>query len=243
MLVLFGYNASAKLLTLDQLLTQPTIANLHPEFLKRVLALVDASEGRVGIGEGWRSRAAQLAEFLRRHVVDPNGTIVFEGKRWSLKPGMAPLAPPDDRSYHLATIDGKAVAADLTGDLDWSNAHCHEFALRDFSHVGAKPEKWHHQPIELPTARADYNAHPERYPLQSWGAPSLPTEPPPAQEDDDMATAFIGVEGADGQFLWTPGSEPIAFTNPHDRDELLKALKIDPNNGGTISPEMFARLR
>lgn len=60
--------------------------------------------------------------------------------------------------------------------------------------------------------------------------------------DDDMATAFIAVTGLPGQYLWTPGSEPIPFTNPDDRDALLKALGIDPATGGTISKEMFDRL-
>lgn len=64
----------------------------------------------------------------------------------------------------------------------------------------------------------------------------------PQPPGDDMATAFLIVTDLPGQYMWTPGTEPIPFTNPADRDELLKALGIDPASGGTISKEMFERL-
>lgn len=78
----------------------------------------------------------------------------------------------------------------------------------------------------------------------AWSTTSADTAPPPPLPigDDDMATAFIAVTGLPGQYLWTPGTEPIPFTNPDDRDALLKALGIDPATGGTISKEMFDRL-
>lgn len=57
-----------------------------------------------------------------------------------------------------------------------------------------------------------------------------------------MAIAFIEVEGLPGQYLWTPGTAPIPFTNVADRDVLLKALSIDPATGGKISKEMYDRL-
>lgn len=57
------------------------------------------------------------------------------------------------------------------------------------------------------------------------------------------AFLFIGVEGSAGQYMWAPGIDPIPFTNTADRDALLKAAKIDPTDGATISPEMFGRLR
>lgn len=73
----------------------------------------------------------------------------------------------------------------------------------------------------------------------AWGAASQPT--PPVSEDD-MATVFFAVEGMPGQYMWTPGTAPIPFTNPTDRDQLLKGLGIDPATGVTISLEMFNRL-
>lgn len=200
MQVLFGYNERAKWLTLEQLLAVPTIAGVHPEVTKRTLAMIEASGNTIGIGEGSRTRAAQLAEFIRRHELDPNGPIVFEGMRWSLREGMSPLGPPDDRSYHLPTLGGKALAFDLTGNLVWANANCHLFGLRSFEKVGApgKTEPWHHQPVEIPTARSTYNANPSGYPLSVWAPatvepvpplPSPPGTPPEEDEDDDMNVA------------------------------------------------------
>lgn len=71
---------------------------------------------------------------------------------------------------------------------------------------------------------------------------TTPTPIPQPQPEEDMASLFIGVEGSPGQYLWTPGAKPIPFTDPRQRDLLLAALGIDPANGVTLSPEMFARL-
>lgn len=65
---------------------------------------------------------------------------------------------------------------------------------------------------------------------------------PIPQPEDDMATAFFEVDGLPGQYMWTPGSNPIPFTNPADRDVVLKGLGVDPANGGKISQEMYQRM-
>lgn len=191
----FGYSGIE--ITEGALLKIPTIAGLLPEMLDRTLAMCEASGWTVWIGEGARTVEAQRDEFLRRHQVDPNGAISFEGQRWSLKPGMSPLAPPDDRSYHLPTINGRAVAVDLVGDLPWANVNCHHFKLRSFRDVGApgKREPWHHQLVELPTARSTYNADPGKYPIGSWRPRSLPVTPTPTEEDDMRKFVVVGNDG------------------------------------------------
>ena len=116
----------------------------------RLLAMFRASGGRVGLqaGGGWRSTARQREMFLERHREDPNGSIEWEGKRWSLIPGNAAAAPPG-RSYHEI-----GLAADLEGDLGWMNAHAGEFQLIHFANVNDEP--WHVQPAEIPRGRSEF---------------------------------------------------------------------------------------
>jgi hypothetical protein len=65
---------------------------------------------------------------------------------------------------------------------------------------------------------------------------------PPTKEDDDMKPIFIGVENSPGQYLWSPGTKPIPFVDPPQRDLLLKAFGIDIDSGVTLSQAMFDRL-
>lgn len=56
-------------------------------------------------------------------------------------------------------------------------------------------------------------------------------------------TLFLIVDGLPGQYLWTPGTLPIPFTNIADRDAILNGLGIDPNvDGVAISKDMYDRL-
>jgi hypothetical protein len=170
---LFGWSNDRR--TLAEMETRPGWSRVHPEIRKRLIAMFDASQDvgkEVGFGEGWRSSELQARTFRDRHTVVQSGWCCsFDGLRWQLKPGMAHAAPPG-RSYHEETLDGFALAADLTGDLQWMNANCDRYALRHFANVNNEP--WHVQPVEVPTARSNYNGSA----LDNW-QPATPPPPPP----------------------------------------------------------------
>lgn len=159
--------------TIPIIRTRWDVQMLDPEFKRRVFRMMRharLSGIDLGIGGAGRSAAQQEALFRSRYVVDPAGNVVWNGQRWSLKPGMAPAAPPG-RSYHEETTpDRKALAADMVGNLGWMNANCHSFGLRHFAQVNGEP--WHVQPTSVPNSRAAYT--PAYHPLHRWVFPPLP---------------------------------------------------------------------
>lgn len=176
MLYIKGYNGQL----VSREVLDKAMSKIHPLVKPRFWNLIDASDATVGVGESFRNDDAILAEFLRRHVIDPKGAISYDGERWTLKPGYAPLAPPG-RTYHGATLDGFCFAADLVGNLAFAEANCARFGLRSFKYVGTKPEPWHFQPIEIPTAKAGYS--PLLHPLKDWNPVTTPPAPDFSQEE------------------------------------------------------------
>src|SRR5262245_12928542 len=135
--------------TIDQIRADASFTQLHGEMQERVLKLIEASKGAVGLGVGFRSEAEQRQLFLSRYVVDPNGSRQWDGKRWSKKnPNDADAAPPGRSMHELG------LAADLAGDHAWVVANASRFALKHFAFVNDEP--WHVQPFELPNSRAQY---------------------------------------------------------------------------------------
>jgi hypothetical protein len=136
--------------TLGQLRTRSDVSNLHPSFRDRVLRMITASGGRVGIGEGSRSYQSQVDLFLSRYVETNNeaeATRRWNGKMWKKTHGADVAAP--GKSMH-----GIGLAADLVGDLNWVQANAERFGLKTFANVNQEP--WHVQPAELPNGYHDY---------------------------------------------------------------------------------------
>jgi peptidoglycan hydrolase-like protein with peptidoglycan-binding domain len=158
MMITYAYGYAGSRLSLQEMEARPMWNRIHPEMRRRLVAMFDdaRANGRdLGIGGGYRSSAQQRSLFLSRYVEDPNGTVRYDGKLWSKKPGVAAAAPPG-RSYHEETDpNGFCFAADLIGDLNWMNANCHRFGLKHFANVNNEP--WHVQPVELPNSRSGYN--------------------------------------------------------------------------------------
>jgi len=144
-------------ITIDQIVASHTFQGMHPTMQHRVRDLVEASEGRVGLGQGLREPSQQLQLFLSRHVVDPNGKYTYAGQRWSRLPGVAAAAPPGKSMHEIG------LAADMTGDMAWLHDNVARFDLQTFEEVNNEP--WHVQPSELPRARSSYEAQP------TWGLP------------------------------------------------------------------------
>lgn len=166
-------------LTLAGLETRVAWVNLAFEFKRRLLSMFNYGLDRgidVGIGGGWRSSAQQEQVFRARYAIVPcstSGSLSWNGQCWKLKPGFAPSAPPG-RSYHETTPpnDG-AIAADLIGNIAWADTVAAMFGLRSLANLTPpNNELWHHQPIEVATARRNYDGVP------IWPFP-LPDDPPP----------------------------------------------------------------
>ena len=85
--------------------------DMHPTMRERLQALMEDSGGKVGWGQGVRTPQQQLQLFLERHSPDPQGTIIWNGEKYSRHPG-APAAPPGRSMHELG------LAADMAGDFD-----------------------------------------------------------------------------------------------------------------------------
>lgn len=134
------------------------VDQLQQDFRQRLLALVKASGGKVGIGSGFRSHDEQAALY-------------------KAKPHLA--APPGHSNHE------RGAAADLTGDLELAHKLAGQFGLR-FPMWGAnnktgKVEPWHIEPTDvkhLPGMVA-YAAAPP-------GQAAPPQTPPTAAEGPDL---------------------------------------------------------
>lgn len=116
--------------------------NLDDRMKQRLTRLMAASGGRVWVGEGWRDpEGHHEEEFYKRHYEDPNGRIQYKGKRYTLRRGYAPLAPPGRSNHNIG------LAADLQGDLTWLQQNAAKYGLKTFADVNNEP--WHVQLAEL----------------------------------------------------------------------------------------------
>ncbi len=149
--------------------------DMHPTMRERLQALMEDSGGKVGWGQGVRTPQQQLQLFLERHSLDPGGTIVWNGERYSRRKGVEAAAPPG-RSMHEV-----GLAADMVGDMTWLGNNVGRFGLMTFVEVNHEP--WHVQPVELPKSRRDYEQQGSK-----WGAyPSY---------DAQSSTSSGGASGA-----------------------------------------------
>lgn len=93
-------------------------------------------------GDTYRSYESQLAGFRQRYQLEPiagASTRTFEGKKWYLKKGMAPLAAPGTSQHNT----GLAVDVHSASDpkrLNWLIANVKDFG---FSWEVVPEEPWH----------------------------------------------------------------------------------------------------
>lgn len=142
-----------------------TFKGMHPKMQERVLNLLRAANGKLGLTEGVRSYDVQKQVFLQRYhkvtqeradeVISKGqkSTLRFwQGSYWEKKdPSLADAAAPG-QSFH-----GAGLAADIYVPNDsavrWINANVGKYGLLNFARSG---EPWHVQPSELNTSWASY---------------------------------------------------------------------------------------
>ena len=181
--------------SIEQLCGSTSFVRLHVTMQERVRALIEASEGRVGLGVGWRSEDQQRAMFLDRYEVHEHGKTLWEGQRWRKKASHLATAAPPGRSMHEI-----GLAADLAGDHAWVVSNAGRFALKHFAFVNNEP--WHVQPFELPNSRRDYersgqpwkSGMPQQVEQQQQVQPQQPVEPqqPPPEPVHEVVPGMRG---------------------------------------------------
>lgn len=153
--------------TLDELRGTATWTRAHPEFRRRVEALMQlaAIEGvPLGIGTAWR--------------IQPD-----DGRAGFASPGNSNHEGFPDRYVRGDRLNGNrdAVAADMVPAVSWNwmEQHLAGFHLRSFSGLSGDDEPWHIQPAEIPASR---NYRTLRWNLASpplaWQPPVQPPLPP-----------------------------------------------------------------
>jgi Putative peptidoglycan binding domain/D-alanyl-D-alanine carboxypeptidase len=155
-----GVQGLGRMLTVEQLEQRDTWLKLHPEFKRRLIAMMHAAadEGvALGIGTGWRSFAEQQAG----HERDPKGHARPGNSNHEGFPG-------------AGNGDRDAVAADMVPNIawNWMQQRCARFGLRTFKDINTEP--WHVQPVEIPASR---QRRTERWELDPWPMPNV--APPP----------------------------------------------------------------
>ena len=169
--------------TIDQIRAASSFKQLHPTMQDRVLQLITASNGAVGLGQGFRSEDQQRELFLSRYVVDPSGPVEWDGKRWRKKnEGDATAAPPGHSMHELG------LAADMAGDHNWVVANSSRFDLKTFASVNDEP--WHVQPVELPNSRSDYEQM-----GSPWRGNAAPAPAPHGQSGSRRVEILPGMRG------------------------------------------------
>jgi len=205
-------------LTLAQVLAKQTVVRLHPEFRRRMIALMTAAAEAgvpLGVGTGWRVQPSK-----------PNGDPL---------PGFARPGNSNHEGFPVGPGSTGAVAADMVPNISWPWMHANvaRFGLRTFKYVNNEP--WHIQPIEIPASR---NWRTQPWDLATFALPGdapapvpspapapVPPPAPPAPQpefplvnyiplEDDVplyfrvGTAFYAVKDSGG---WRPASGPEVF--------------------------------
>ena len=171
----YGYTSPPKQMSLDEIFARPQVMMLHTEYQRRFRALMEAGEGKLGIGGAGRSSTQQERVFLERHnVVASGGCCGYNGKRYQLKTGAAHAAPPG-RSFHETVVYGYAAAVDAIGDLKWAALNCERYGLEQATWGG---EVWHFQFTEFPHSVSQWQSQGSQ-PPQKWNLPNEPKPPEP----------------------------------------------------------------
>jgi hypothetical protein len=113
----------------------------------QVQALIDsaAAQGLSLTGGGWRSYESQVTMFAQRYTTAPvsNSTRTWNGVKYYLKPGNAPLAAPGKSMHEI----GEAIDFNCNGDLIVSKTSpCFTFLTQHAASFGLQNypvEAWH----------------------------------------------------------------------------------------------------
>jgi hypothetical protein len=182
----FGYSTATR--TLGQLEVW-LLVHHHPEYVRRLLAVLSVKGGSIGVGGGWRGDGSQ-----------PD------------KPGFA----PEGKSFHQNQKYADGFIGACAVDVVARNpGHVHRvvtwvevpaqgsreavvYGIHANVDQGARPEPWHWQPIEIDgwdtwIKTGSPAPHPN-YPLpDNRPIPPPPKPPPPLEEDDPDVISYAEI--------------------------------------------------
>lgn len=144
---------------------------MHPEYARRIFACLEAADGLVGIGGGWRSRETQAANHAKApNTFAPPGSSFHESHPWA----------SGIEGYAAVDVVGRHGRNDEA--WNWMRDHAGAFGLCTFWNVNGEP--WHVQFSDLPKGAKGWKAagspDPATFPLPG-DAP-----PPPAGSYGDL---------------------------------------------------------
>jgi peptidoglycan hydrolase-like protein with peptidoglycan-binding domain len=199
-----------RLVSLDELHHRHA-PNMHPEYERRIFSCIEAADGLVGIGNGWRSRETQAANHARApNTFAAPGLSFHESQRWAS--GFEAYAAVDVVGRHARHHEA----------WDWMRDHAGRFGLCSFWNVNGEP--WHVQFSDLPRGAT------------AWKAAGSP-DPPPFQLARSAATEARPAMTAADQYGDFPGNP----TKPEIRNgwhgDLVRYLQLVISNaaGGAIT--------
>jgi hypothetical protein len=143
---------------------------MHPEYARRLFACIEAADGLLGIGGGWRSRETQAANHAKSpNTFAPPGASFHESHPWAS--GIEAYAAVDTVGRHGRHHDA----------WNWMRDHAGRFGLCTFWNVNGEP--WHTQFADLPKGAKTW---------KSAGSPDPPIFALPGQAGRLQPMAALG---------------------------------------------------
>lgn len=248
----FGYsNAEKKLYDLTTWL----LVHYHPEYIRRLVNWLDAQDGAIGVGGGWRAGGAQpdkqgFAEEGRSFHQNQNFNDGFTGAAAvDLVARATPLAISMGHNNHRSPRWSEVPAQGSADATKWG-VHCN---VGTPNQIGSEP--WHMQPVIPPNGLDGWQTwrnlgrpSPARnYPIPNQDEPTPPDPTPdPPDEDDDMAAAkvYIGRSNSGphkGMILKSLGlviCSPVSEGAERGLDNLIRnglLVAINPQTGEPLT--------
>lgn len=167
-----GYASYEPRLTMAQVQSRHR-GKMETEYARRFFAAMEAANGLVGIGGGWRAVQPAKPGFA------PDGKSFHQTQQWK------------DGQLAYAAVDIVGVNARHGEARAWMERHGAKFGLRTFLNVNQEP--WHIQAIDMPAGWSAWvnlgrpNPKP-RFPLPGdippWVPPTPPKPGPPLEAED-----------------------------------------------------------
>jgi peptidoglycan hydrolase-like protein with peptidoglycan-binding domain len=197
---------------------------MHPEYARRIFACIEAADGLVGIGNGWRSTATQAANHAKApNTFAPAGSSFHESHPWS----------SNVEAY--AAVDTVGRHAQHQQAWNWMRDNAGRFGLCTFWDVNGEP--WHTQFVDLPKG------------VKSWQASGCPDPPRFAVPGADAgADASVTIHSAyDG--LPSNDAKPVVSIGWHgDLVSYVQRVIADRAGGkitvdGDFGPQTLGRVK
>lgn len=181
----FGYGTAEKSL---YELTTWLLVHHHPEYVRRLVCWLDAQDGHIGVGGGWRAGGAQPD----RKGFAPEGKSFHQDQDFNdgfTGAAAVDLVARNGNGVHRSPAWAE-VPAQHSDDAKTWGVHCN---VGRPGQVGSEP--WHMQPIEIDGWQTWWNAG-RPSPRADYPIPAPAPEPNPDPTEDPMIFIARSTENA-----------------------------------------------